>query len=70
MTLGMVCRRVGWGAKSAAIAEIAAELNLGLDSFAFLDDSPLECAQASSFPDKGLSFPFRAGLGLPFPLWE
>ncbi|MEW9532188.1 HAD-IIIC family phosphatase [Microbispora sp. NPDC049125] len=37
--------RVGWEAKSAALRSLAAELNLGLDSFVFLDDSPVECAE-------------------------
>ncbi|MBP2703140.1 HAD-IIIC family phosphatase [Microbispora sp. RL4-1S] len=37
--------RIGWGAKSAALRSLADELNLGLDSFVFLDDSPVECAE-------------------------
>ncbi|ETK31637.1 HAD-IIIC family phosphatase [Microbispora sp. ATCC PTA-5024] len=37
--------RVGWEAKSQALRSLAAELNLGLDSFVFLDDSPVECAE-------------------------
>jgi FkbH-like protein len=44
---GMVLRRadvaaarIGWGPKSRALHEIAAELNLGIDSFVFLDDDP------------------------------
>lgn len=31
-----------YGAKSAQIAELAARLNLGLDSFVFVDDNPIE----------------------------
>jgi len=31
--------------KSDMIVELSKELNLGLDSFAFLDDSPVECAE-------------------------
>ncbi len=41
----LVSWRIGWGAKSRALAELAEELNLGLDSFIFLDDNPVECAE-------------------------
>lgn len=34
--------KAGWGRKSASIAEIAQELNLGLASFLFIDDSQFE----------------------------
>jgi FkbH-like protein len=37
--------RVNWQPKSRNIAELAAELNLGRDSFIFLDDNPVECAE-------------------------
>jgi FkbH-like protein len=37
-------RRVGWGPKVEGLAAIARELDLGLDSLVFLDDSPLEIA--------------------------
>lgn len=37
--------RINWGDKPQNLREIAAELNLGLDSFAFLDDNPLERQQ-------------------------
>lgn len=36
--------RVNWRDKAANIAEMADELGLGLDSFVFADDSPIECA--------------------------
>lgn len=36
--------RVNWQPKSENIREIAKELNLGLDSFVFVDDSDYECA--------------------------
>lgn len=36
-------RRINWDPKPANLQAIAAELNLGLDSFVFLDDSPVEC---------------------------
>jgi FkbH-like protein len=41
----VAAHRISWGSKSAAIAELADELNLGLNSFVFLDDDPVECAR-------------------------
>lgn len=41
--LTRVC--AGWGPKSESIRTLAGELSLGLDSFVFIDDSPLECEQ-------------------------
>ena len=35
--------RVNWKPKPENLIEIAAELNLGIDSFVFIDDSPVEC---------------------------
>ncbi|HSO42185.1 MAG TPA: HAD-IIIC family phosphatase, partial [Rhodospirillales bacterium] len=43
-----VATRIGWGPKSRAIAEIAAQLNLGLDAFAFVDDSAFERAEVAA----------------------
>lgn len=37
--------RINWRAKSENIKEMAAALNLGVDSFIFIDDSPMECAE-------------------------
>jgi len=37
-----VAWRINWNDKAANILELAEELNLGLDSFVFLDDSPQE----------------------------
>jgi FkbH-like protein len=37
-----VAWRINWNDKAKNIAELAEELNLGLDSFVFLDDSPQE----------------------------
>lgn len=39
-----VARRVNWEAKPDNLLSMAAELNLGLDSFIFVDDSDHECA--------------------------
>ena len=37
--------RINWERKSQNLRELASELNLGLDSFIFLDDSPVECGE-------------------------
>jgi|GEM_PF-3921087 len=39
--------RINWHRKSENIAEMAQELNLGLDSFIFIDDDPLQCGEVS-----------------------
>jgi FkbH-like protein len=36
------CIRINWGDKSQSLREIAKELNIGIDSLAFLDDNPIE----------------------------
>jgi len=38
---------IGWGLKSEAIARTAQKLGLGLDSFVFIDDSPVERGEVS-----------------------
>ena len=38
-----VACKIGWNEKSDALRELAGELSLGLDSFVFVDDSPVEC---------------------------
>lgn len=37
--------RINWLPKSENLKSLAAELQLGLDSFIFLDDNPVECAE-------------------------
>jgi FkbH-like protein len=44
----LVSWRINWGPKSQGLTELAEELNLGLDSFVFLDDNPVECAEVQS----------------------
>jgi len=44
----VVAERINWNPKSANIRSLAEELDLGLDSFIFIDDSPLECAEVRS----------------------
>jgi FkbH-like protein len=41
----IVAHRINWLPKPANLRSLADELNLGLDSFVFLDDNPVECAQ-------------------------
>ena len=41
----LVSWRINWQPKSENIRSLAQELNLGLDSFIFLDDNPIECAE-------------------------
>ena len=44
--------RIDWNPKPVNLASLAAELNVGLDTFIFLDDNPKECAEvASSAPE-------------------
>jgi FkbH-like protein len=38
-----VARKISWNEKSDSIRELARELSLGLDSFVFVDDNPVEC---------------------------
>jgi FkbH-like protein len=43
-----VCILASYNAKSAQVAEISERLNLGLDSFVFVDDNPIELAEVSA----------------------
>jgi len=40
----LVSWRINWNGKSGNIKSLANELNLGLDSFIFIDDNPVDCA--------------------------
>ncbi|MEA2359008.1 MAG: hypothetical protein QOI62_2268 [Solirubrobacteraceae bacterium] len=55
MVLGLedfAAERINWRDKGSNLRELAAELNLGLDAFVFLDDNPVERGWiASSLPD-------------------
>jgi FkbH-like protein/thioester reductase-like protein len=44
----IVAHRINWLSKSQNIKELAAELQLGLDSFIFIDDNPAVCAEVQS----------------------
>jgi FkbH-like protein len=41
----LVAWRIGWQSKSESLRSLAEELGLGLDSFVFVDDNPVECAE-------------------------
>ena len=40
----LVSWRINWNSKSENIRSLAKELNLGVDSFIFIDDNPVDCA--------------------------
>lgn len=44
----IVSWRINWMPKSENIKSLAQELNLGLDSFIFIDDNPMECAEVQA----------------------
>jgi HAD superfamily phosphatase (TIGR01681 family) len=41
----LVTHRINWKPKPENIVSLSRELNLGLDSFVFIDDNPIECAE-------------------------
>ncbi len=55
--------RINWKPKSENIRELSRELQLGLDSFIFIDDDPVECAevQARCAPVLTLQLPREPG---------
>jgi FkbH-like protein len=44
----IAAHKINWSAKSLNLKELSQELNLGLDSFIFIDDNPIECAEVNS----------------------
>jgi FkbH-like protein len=44
----LAAARINWRPKSENLSALAAELQLGLESFVFLDDDPLECAEVEA----------------------
>lgn len=44
----IIAWRLNWQPKSENIKSLAKELNLGLDSFIFVDDNPVECAEVEA----------------------
>ena len=41
----IVSSRINWDSKSKNLESLSSELNLGLDSFIFIDDNPVECEE-------------------------
>ncbi|NEO42370.1 MAG: amino acid adenylation domain-containing protein [Moorea sp. SIOASIH] len=44
----LVSWRINWKSKSENLKALAQELQLGLDSFIFIDDNPIECAEVQA----------------------
>ena len=40
--------RINWKTKSENLIQLAKEINIGIDSFIFIDDNPVECAEVRS----------------------
>src|SRR6202034_2673201 len=55
----LVAWRINWQAKSDNIRSLAQELNLGADSFVFLDDNPVECAEVQAHCPEVLTLQLR-----------
>jgi len=53
-------RCVNWESKGSNLAALAAELELGLDSFILVDDNPKECAEALTAAPDVLALPLPA----------
>lgn len=51
----IVGQRINWLVKSDNLRSLAAELDLGLDSFIFIDDNPVECAEVQAFSPEVLT---------------
>lgn len=63
--------RINWTDKASNIAALASELNLGLDSFVFVDDSGIECDQVrSALPDVTVIQAPKAAFELPRLLYR
>ena len=63
-----VVQAIGWNAKPDSLAKVAAELNLGTDSFVFVDDNPVERAEMrAARPDVTVAdFPPQLDVFFPF----
>jgi amino acid adenylation domain-containing protein/FkbH-like protein len=54
----IVAQRINWEAKSGNLRSLADQLGLGVDSFCFIDDSPMECAEVRQACPEVLTLPF------------
>jgi len=57
----LVSQRINWRPKSENLRSLADELQLGLDSFVFLDDNPVECAEVRAGCPQVLTVQVPAG---------
>ncbi|HEY1342546.1 MAG TPA: HAD-IIIC family phosphatase [Bryobacteraceae bacterium] len=53
-------RRINWDSKGVGLTALAAELDLGLDSFILVDDNPKECIEAQAGAPEVLALPLPA----------
>lgn len=58
--LSIYSKRINWEPKSQNISSLADEINVGLDSFLFIDDNPSECAEVSSVHPEVITIQFPA----------
>jgi FkbH-like protein len=56
----LVAWRINWKAKSENLRSLAEELQLGLASFVFIDDNPIECAEVRANCPEVLTFQLPA----------
>lgn len=56
----LVTSRINWDSKSSNLRSLAQELDLGLDAFILVDDSPMECADVEAHCASVLTLRFPA----------
>ncbi len=56
----LAAHRINWKPKSENLKSLAQELHIGLDSFIFIDDNPLECAEVQGACPEVLTIQFPA----------
>ena len=56
----IVKSRINWARKSDNLKELSQELQLGLDTFIFIDDSPIECAEVRTHCPEALTLQLPA----------
>lgn len=61
----LVASRINWRPKSENLMSLAAELRLGLDSFIFVDDDPVACAEVEANCPEVLTLQLPEPLGVP-----
>jgi FkbH-like protein/non-ribosomal peptide synthase protein (TIGR01720 family)/FkbM family methyltransferase len=70
----ILASRINWLSKSQNMADLAAELNLGLDGFVFIDDNPVECAEMRAHAPSVITLQWPArdvdAAGFPEHLWR